>query len=304
VGEGGDAVSLAAFIADQRTSHRVPHTVACRALGVSGSWFYKWQHRPRRPTPSEQRRAELDVVVAEAFAATQGRHGSPRILIDLREAGWVVSEKSVAKSMARQGLVARPKKRRKNLTRPDKRAVPFPDLVKRDFTAPAPNVKWVGDMTEIPTDEGKLYLSTAIDLFSRRLLGYATSTHPDAELAGQTIKMAVAARGGTDQVAGVIFHSDRGSTYTAYDFTSLCDRLGIVQSMGRTGSCFDNAAAESLFSSLEHEVLSRHHFKTRREAQETIVEWVVDFYNCRRRHSSCGMQSPIDYETTAASRAA
>lgn len=135
--------------------------------------------------------------------------------------------------MARRGLVARGKKRRKNLTIPDRRAVPFPDLVKRDFTASAPNVTWVGDMTEIPTDEGKLYLSTAIDLFSRRLLGYATSCHPDAELAVQTIMMAVAARGGRERVTGVIFHSDRG-----------------------TGSCFDNAAAESFFSALEHEVLS------------------------------------------------
>jgi putative transposase len=239
VGEGGDAVSLAAFIADQRTSHRVPHTVACRALGVSESWFYKWQHRPHRPTPTEQRQAVLDTAVAEAFKASHGLHGSPRIHADLRAAGWRVSEKSVAKSMARQGLVARTKKRRKNLTRPDKRAVPFPDLVNRDFTASAPNVKWVGDMTEIPTDEGKLYLSTALDLFSRRLLGYATSAHADAELAGQTITMAVAARGGKQQVTGVIFHSDRGSTYTAYDFITLCDSLGIVQSMGRTGSCFD-----------------------------------------------------------------
>jgi putative transposase len=302
VGEGGDAVSLAAFIADQRTSHRVPHAVACRALSVSESWFYKWHDR--QPTPGEQRRAELDAAVAEAFKASHGLHGSPRIHADLRDLGWQVSGKTVAKSMASQGLVARRKKRRKNLTRPDKRAIPFPDLVKRDFTAPAPNVKWVGDMTEIPTDEGKLYLSTAIDLFSRRLLGYATSCHPDAELAGQTIMMAVAVRGGKDQVAGVIFHTDRGSTYTAYDFTSLCDRLGIVQSMGRTGSCFDNAAAESFFSTLEHEVLSRHHFRTREEAQQTIVKWVVDFYNCRRRHSSCGMKSPIDYETTAAHRAA
>jgi putative transposase len=302
VGEGGDAVSLAAFIADQRTIHQVPHAVACRALCVSESWFYKWHDR--QPSPTEQRRAELDAAVAEAFKKSHGLHGSPRIHADLRDEGWQVSEKTVAKSMARQGLVARRKKRRKNLTRPDKRAVPFPDLVQRDFTAPAPNVKWVGDMTEIPTDEGKLYLSTALDLFSRRLLGYATSCHPDAELAGQTIKMAVAARGGKGRVAGVIFHTDRGSTYTAYDFTSLCDRLDIVQSMGRAGSCFDNAAAESFFSTLEHEVLSRHHFKTRKEAQEVIVKWVVDFYNCRRRHSSCGMQSPIDYETSAADRAA
>jgi transposase InsO family protein len=304
VGEGGDAVSLAAFIADQRTGHQVPHAVACRALAVSGSWFCKWHHRQHRPAPSEQRRAGLDAAVVEAFEAAHGLHGSPRVLVDLRAAGWVVSEKSVAKSMARQGLVARPKKRRKNLTRPDKRAVPFPDLVKRDFTAPAPNVKWVGDMTEIPTDEGKFYLSTAIDLFSRRLLGYATSAHPDAELAGETVKMAVKARGGTERVAGVIFHSDRGSTYTAHDFTVLCAKLGIRQSMGRTGSCFDNPAAESFFSTLEHEVLSRHHFKTREEARQTIVKWVVDFYNQRRRHSLCGMQSPIDYETAAANRAA
>jgi putative transposase len=306
VGEGGDAVSLAVFIADQRTSHDVPHAVACRALTVSESWFYKWNSRlhQQTPTPAEQRRAEVDAAVAEAFEAAHGLHGSPRIHADLRAAGWVVSEKTVAKSMSRQGLVARGKKRRKNLTRPDKRAVPFPDLVKRDFTAPAPNMKWVGDMTEIPTDEGKFYLSTAIDLFSRRLLGFATSAHPDAELAGETIKMAVAARGGKDRVAGVIFHSDRGSTYTAHDFTVLCDKLGVRQSMGRTGSCFDNAAAESFFSTLEHEVLSRHHFKTRKEAQQTIVKWVVDFYNRRRRHSSCGMQSPIDYETAAANRAA
>jgi len=297
-------VSLAAFIADQRTSHDVPHAVACRALSVSESWYYKWRQRDRQSTPREQRRAELDAAVAEAFDAAHGLHGSPRIHADLRAVGWSVSEKSVAKSMARQGLVARGRKRRKNLTRPDKRAVSFPDLVNRDFTAAAPNVTWVGDMTEIPTEEGKVYLSTAIDLFSRRLLGYATSCHPDAELAGETIKMAVAARGGKDQVAGVIFHSDRGSTYTATSFTALCAKLGIRQSMGRVGSCFDNAAAESFFSTLEHEVLSRHQFKTREEARQTIVRWAVDFYNRRRRHSSCGMQSPIDYETSAASRAA
>jgi putative transposase len=161
-----------------------------------------------------------------------------------------------------------------------------------------------GRYDRIPTDEGKLYLSTAIDLFSRRLLGFAASAHPDPELAGETIKMAVVARGGKDQVAWVIFYSDRGSTYTAHDFTVLCDKLDIRQSMGRTGSCFDNAAAGSFFSTLEHEVLSRHHFKTRKEAQQTIVGWVVDFYNRRRRHSSCGMQFPIDYETAAANRAA
>ena len=204
--------------------------------------------------------------------------------------------------MARQHLAGRVKKRRKGLTRPDKRKRPFPDLVKRDFTAPGPNLKWCGDITEIPTDEGKFYLATAIDLFSRRLLGYATSASPDAVLAGQAIKMAVAARGGN--VAGVIFHTDRGSTYTADDFTGLCAKLKITQSMGRVGSCFDNAAAESFFSTLEWEVLSRHHFSTRDEAREVVTRWVCDFYNKVRLHSSCGMKSPIDYENSAIIEAA
>jgi putative transposase len=294
VGEGGDAVSLAAFIADQRTVHQVPHAVACRALDVSESWFYKWHNR--LPTPAEQRRAELDEAVKESFVDSERTYGSPRVHFDLVEAGWRVSVNTVADSMARQGLVARVKKRRKNLTRQDKSKRPFPDLLCRDFTATRPNQKWVGDMTEVPTAEGKLYTATVIDLFSRRLLGCATSAHPDAILAGQAIKMAVAIRGG--DVAGVIFHTDRGSTYTAHSFTKLCRGLEITQSMGRVGSCFDNAAAESFFSTLEHEVLSRHQFKTRKMAQETIANWVFDFYNRRRRHSVCGMKSPTDYENT------
>ncbi|MGH3504295.1 MAG: IS3 family transposase [Nocardioidaceae bacterium] len=232
------------------------------------------------------------------FDASDGTYGSPRIHADLVAEGWKTSVNTVADSMARQGLTARAKKRRKNLTRTDKTKRPFPDLLKRDFTADTPNVKWCGDMTEIPTDEGKLYMATALDLFSRRLLGCSTSVHPDAELAGQAIKMAIATRDGN--VAGVVFHTDRGSTYTAGDFTALCHGLDITQSMGRVGSCFDNAAAESFFSTLEHEVLSRHHFTTREEARKVVVEWAYDFYNGRRRHSSCGMLSPIDYETAAA----
>ena len=139
-----------------------------------------------------------------------------------------------------------------------------------------------------------------IDLYSRRLLGAATGLHPDAELACEAIKMAVATRGGADQIAGVIFHTDRGSTYTSNHFTKLCkEKLGIRQSMGRVGSCFDNAAAESFFSTLEHEVLSRHHFKTKAQARAVVVSWCHEFYNAQRRHSSAGMLSPINYETAA-----
>ncbi|MGH9209056.1 MAG: IS3 family transposase [Acidimicrobiales bacterium] len=187
-------MSLASFVASQRTDHGVAHALACRALGVSESWFYKWRGRP--PTARARRRAELDAKVRESFEGSDGTYGSPRVLADLREAGWRVSKKAVEASMARQGLVARTKRRRKNLTRPDKRAVPFPDLVRRDFTATAPDQRWVGDMTEIPTSEGRLYLATVEDLFSRRLPGFAMSEHLDAALARAAVHVAVAVRGG------------------------------------------------------------------------------------------------------------
>lgn len=250
------------------------------------------------------------------FTSKRGLHGSPRLVHDLRDDGWQVSEKTVADSMRRQGLVARRIKRRNGLTRQDKTAPKFPDLLKRDFTAQRPNARWVGDMTEIPTvDEHgrpgpKLYLATVIDLYSRRLLGAATGLHPDAELACSALKMAVAARGGVDAVNGpdwrtdetqrVIFHTDRGSTYTANSFTRLCRQLGVRQSMGRVGSCFDNAAAEAFFSSLEWEVLSRHEFTNTRAARAVVLDWCYGFYNHDRRHSSAGMMSPVSYENTAA----
>jgi putative transposase len=300
VGEGGDEVSVARFIADQRTFYRVPHTLTCALLGVSISWFYKWLDRT--PTPSQRRRFELDAAVADAFTKARGLHGSPRLHADLREAGWTVSEKTVADSMRRQGLVARKIRRRNGLTRQDNTAPKFPDLLKRDFTASAPNSRWVGDMTEIPTAAGKLFLATVIDLYSRRLLGAATGLHPDAELACEAIKMAVAARGGAEHIGGVIFHTDRGSTYTAEKFTALCRRLGIRQSMGRVGSCFDNAAAEAFFSSLEWEVLSRHEFASTAKARAVVIDWCYGFYNHQRRHSAAAGQSPINYETAALTR--
>jgi putative transposase len=310
-------VSVARFIADQRTNYRVPHAVVCALLGVSVAWFYKWIARAVGPaaanglhTARDRRRDTVDRAVAVAFKKARGLHGSPRLLHDLRAAGWTVSEKTVAESMRRQGLVARRIKRRNGLTQQDKTAPKFPDLLKRNFTAERPNAKWVGDMTEVPTGlDGKgckLYLATVIDLYSRRLLGAATGVHPDAELACAAIKMAVTARGGKnaiwrqEQAERVVFHTDRGSTYTAHSFTKLCRQLGIRQSMGRVGSCFDNAAAEAFFSSLEWEVLSRHDFTDTRQAQAVVLDWCYGFYNHDRRHSSAGMMSPIDYENTAA----
>ncbi len=297
-------MSVARFVADQRTNYRVPVAFTCRLLGISVSWVYKWLTRTAPDAevlPSLARRREVDAAVAEAFTAARGLHGSPRLVVDLREAGWTVSEKTVADSMRRQGLIARRIRRRNGLTRLDRTAPKFPDLLKRDFTAQRPNLRWVGDMTEIPTGPDgrgqKLYLATVIDLYSRRLLGAATGLHPDAPLAEAAIRMAATVRGGTEHIRHVIFHTDRGSTYTAKSFTRLCHGLGIRQSMGRVGSCFDNAAAEAFFSSLEWEVLSRHTFTDTREAQAVVMDWCYDFYNTTRRHSSAGMQSPVNYET-------
>ncbi len=363
-------MSVARFIADQRTFYAVPHAFSCRLLEVSEAWFYKWIKAPT--TVRGARRALLDEAVRRAFVASKGSYGSPRIYEDLIDpelphpelvagldghaaevtalpvptaeepvddlaeelpallakdttaAGWTpdpsagagsgcsqsgstlvwrVSVNTVADSMRRQGLRGRKVKRNRGLTRQDRTAAKFPDLLKRDFTAAAPNLRWVGNMTEIPTDEGKLYLATVLDLFSRRLLAAPTADHPNAELAIDAIKMAVAVRGGADQITDVIFHTDRGSTYTAGGFTKLCAGLKIRQSMGRVGSCFDNAAAESLFSTLEWEVLSRNTFRTKDEARQVISAWIEDFYNPTRRHGSAGMKSPIEFERSSTIKA-
>ncbi len=296
---------LVGFIVDQRTTFGVPVAVSCRALGVSTSWFYKWRDPSAGSSPRRVRREQLDGAVKRVFDASGGTYGSPRVLAELREEGWKVSKKTVEASMARQGLVARPKKRRRGLTKADQTAPPAPDLLKRGFTADQPDDKWCGDFKQIDTDEGPVFLATVEDLFSRRIVGFALSDdYPDADLACAAINVAVAVRGG--DVSGVIFHTDRGTQYTAEAFRTACHKLGIVQSMGRVGSALDNAAAESFFSTLEHEVLSRQTFATRAEARRTVAVWIDQFYNQRRRHSSNGMKSPIDYEraATATTRAA
>lgn len=294
-------MTVASFIAAQRTEHGVPHAKTCRWLGVTPSTFYEWLNRP--PTPRAQRRAELDAAVKAAFddsGGTPGTYGSPRIWEDLRDDGWQVSVNTVAESMARQGLVARsPKRKRRSLTRPDKAAAPIPDLVGRDFTAERINQKWCGDLTEIPTDEGKLYLPIVVDLASRRLPGFAIGEHHDAPLAKAALLTAAAVRGG--DVAGVIFHSDKGGEYTGDVFAKACASLGVIQSMGRVASALDNAASESFNSTLEWELLSRKRFATKAEARRRVAEF-IDNYNHRRRHSSAEMLPPVAYEALLARR--
>ena len=296
-------MTVASFVVAQRTEHGVSHALSCRALELPISTFYK--RRDRRPTAREQRRAEFDVAVRASFddsGGTPGTYGSPRVFEDLVEAGWIVSVNTVAASMARQGLVARsPKRKRRSLTQPDKAAKPFPDLVGRDFTAVAINRLWCGDLTEIPTDEGKLYLATVEDLASRRLPGFAMSEHHDSPLAKAALCMAAAVRGGN--ITGVIFHSDKGGEYTGHLFATACRALGVTQSMGRVGSALDNAAAESFNSTLEWELLSRRPFATKDQARREVAGF-IDRYNHRRRHSSAEMMPPVVYEQVLAVRAA
>ncbi|WP_433513805.1 IS3 family transposase [Nonomuraea sp. CA-143628] len=288
-------MSVAAFICSQKTEHGIDHVVSCRALGVSQPWFYKWKKRIGQvmPTAREQRRARLDDEIKRLFEASGGTYGSPRITQDLHADGWKVSENTVAARMAELGLAGRPPKKRRSLTRQGKRAA-APDLVGRRFTSIAPDVLWVGDGTMIDTDEGPLYLATVEDLFSRRLLGYAMSEHHDAALTVASLQMAVATRGGT--VDGVIFHSDRGSEYTAARYQAECRKHGVVQSMGRVGCALDNAASEAFNSTLKVEYVHRQRFRTRAEARLKIATWITDFYNIRRRHSANDGLPPVTFE--------
>jgi transposase InsO family protein len=282
---------VAALIAAQRDEHQIPHATACRALGVSRSWFYKWRRGDR--SARQARRAALAAEAGRLFRAHRGTYGSPRITADLREAGWAVSKNTVAAIMREQGLAARRKKKRRSTTRPGKGRWRAPDLVRRDFPARQVNRKWYGDGTEIPTGEGKLYLASVMDMASRRVLGFALGEHHDAQLAYSALVMAVTVRGG--QVPGVIMHTDQGSEYTAALVRLACARLGIRQSMGRPGSALDNAVIESWHSTLEFELRSVEHFNTRATARARVPAWIED-YNRHRRHSALGMMSPFDYE--------
>jgi transposase InsO family protein len=290
---------VAALIAAQRDQHQIPHTTACRALGVSRSWFYR--HANGELPPREARRQALAAEVLRLFRTHRGTYGSPRITADLRDAGWKISENTVAEVMRELGLAARRKKKRRSTTRPGKGRWRAPDLVKRDFPAQKINAKWYGDGTEIKTSEGKLYLASVLDMASRRVLGFALGEHHDAQLAYSALVMAVTARGG--QVPGVILHTDRGSEYTAGLVRQACERLGICQSMGRPGSALDNAVIESWHSTFEFELRSLERFETRAAARARVSAWIED-YNTQRRHSALGMLSPVSYERALQAREA
>lgn len=284
---------MAGFIAAQRAEHHIPQATACRALSVSQAWFYKWRHGD--PSPQHARREQLRVAIRRLFAQHRGTYGSPRITADLRAEGWPVSENTVAALMRELGLRARRRRRRQQTTRRGRGRWRAPDLINRDFAADRLNRKWYGDGTEIPTDEGKLYLDSVLDMGSRRIVGFAVGEHHDADLSTAALQMAVAVRGGKDAISGVTMHTDQGSEYTAKNFQAACGRCGIAQSMGRVGSALDNAVIESWHSTVEFELRQLEHFATRVQARSRVAWWIEE-YNHDRRHSSLGMRSPIDYE--------
>jgi putative transposase len=284
---------VAGFIAAQRADFQVPHATSCRALGVSQAWFYKWCHGD--PSPRHARREQLKIEIARLFAKHRGTYGSPRITADLREEGWRVGENTVAALMGELGLKARRRRRRRQTTRPGRGRWRAPDLIGRDFGTDRLNHKWYGDGTEIATDEGKVYLDSVLDMGSRRIVGFAVGEHHDADLATAALQMAVAVRGGTDALAGVIMHTDQGSEYTAKNFRTACGRVGLKQSMGRAGSALDNAVIESWHSTVEFELRRLEHFATRAQARAGVAAWIEE-YNHDRRHSSLRMLSPVAYE--------
>jgi putative transposase len=231
---------VAALIAAQRATHRIPHAVACRALGVSQSWFYKW--KGGAPGPRAQRREALKAEVARLFGVHGGKYGSPRITADLRDGGWRVSENTVAALMREAHLAARRKKRRRGTTRPGRGRWRAPDLVKRDFGAGQINRKWFGDGTEIATGEGKLHLVSVLDAGSRRVLGFTLGERHDAQLAYGALAMALVIRGG--QAPGVILHTDQGSeggfnrsSQHCLAGLSIGIRRGLLRGSSSRGSC-------------------------------------------------------------------
>lgn len=284
---------MIAVIVACRTELQIPYALSCRALEVSESWFYK--HKDRPPTPRQQRQARLDAVIEEVFTAEDGEYGSPRVHAELIERPEFaqLSVNTVANRMRSKGLRAKKRPVRRSLTRPDPAAAKFENLLKRDFNPPKANISWCGDITEIVTWDGKLYLATVIDLWSRRLIGFAIAEHCKAPLVCDALKMAIATRGG--DVAGVTMHTDRGSQYTSMLFTGLCRRHQITQSMSRAGSCHDNAVAESWFATLKTELVYRIALTSRAFTRRRVIAW-IDRYNRTRRHTHCGLTSPITYE--------
>lgn len=277
-----------AFIAAEKARHSV--TILCRCLRVTRSGFYAWLHRGL--SARAQRDVQLTVKLRAFFAASKQRYGRPRLWKDLQEDGEAVSEKRVARLMRGEGIRGWIKKRFTLTTVRDHRDPVAPNVLDRQFTAAAPNQRWVSDTTEFVIGEGgKLYLAAIMDLFSRFIVGWALSAVNDRRLTLKALEMAVQRR---CPDAGLLHHSDRGSTYTCEDYQAMLATHGIVCSMSRQGECHDNAVAESFFASLTKELGDR--FSSYSDAKMAVFDYIEVFYNQRRRHSTLGQISPAAFE--------
>jgi len=280
---------------DAQKAAGFPVVAACRAAGVSASAFYAWTaRREQEPRVAESAQAELVAKIRTIHAESGDTYGSPRVTAELRRRGWMVNHKRVERLMATHGIVGHRPRRRRGLTKPNTAAPPAPDLVGRLFAPDQPDRIWVSDLTYIPTDEGWLYLASVIDLASRHLLGWSMGQHHDAGLVCDALDAAVATRGHS-RMDATIFHSDRGSEYTSAACIEICERLGLRRSMGRTGSCLDNAVAESFFATLKVELVDRCHYRTRAQARASIFRWIA-WYNVRRLHSTNNYLPPLEWE--------
>ena len=269
--------------------------VLCRIIGVTRSGFYAWLKAKVRPASKRQlTRKARRKRVAEVFEAHKHRYGAPRIHAQLRKEGIACDAKTVASDMKAMGLFALQNKAFRVTTTDSNHGYPIaPNRLQRDFTADAPNRVWVTDLTYVPTGEGWLYLVTIMDLFSRKIVGYASSDHMRAELCIEALDQAIRKRGRHERL---ILHSDRGVQFAADAFRAACDGYGILQSMSGKGDCYDNAVAESFFGTLKGEHLDGFKFRTRAEAQLEIFNFIEGYYNPRRLHSTLGYQTPDEFE--------
>jgi putative transposase len=267
--------------------------VACRLLGVSRSGFYAWRNKPLSLRDEEN---ELLLKhIRQIHADSHGTYGSPRVAAELAMGlGLPVNEKRVARLMRQAGIRGLYWRRRRGCTVRDPNAEPAGDLVNRQFVATGPNQLWLTDITEHPTDEGKLYCAAVMDVFARRIVGWSIAAHMRKELVLDALGMAVLRRGPGDGKR--ILHSDHGSQYTSWAWGQRLQKSGILGSMGSVGDCYDNAMMESFWSTLQLEVLDQRTWRTRGQLANAIFEWIECWYNPTRRHSSIGMHSPVDFE--------
>jgi putative transposase len=269
-----------------------PMALMCRALELSRSGHHAF--RTRGPSRRDLEDQQLDVLVAAIFAELGGHYGAPRIEKELRRRGFNTSRKRVAASMVRQHLRSRPRRRWKRTTDSSHREPIASNLLNRNFTAAAPDRVWVADTTYLPVLGGFLFLVVILDLFSRKVVGWSLANRLDAELSGEALRRALARR---QPGPGLVFHSDRGSEFAAESFRRILVQMGAVQSMSRKGDCWDNAVAESFFSTLEFEGPSTTTWQTVQDAGPELFAFIESYYNARRLHSTNGYRSPNETES-------